>query len=122
MANEAKYKRVVLKLSGEALAGEKGYGIDPNVVNSIAGQIKEVLDCGLEIAVVNGGGNIWRGLSGANKGINDEATIGRRILLVQKICIETIPSLSKEANKWLEDQLKDIANDYTPARSRGFRR
>ena len=60
--------------------------------------------------------------SGANKGINDEATIGRRILLVQKICIETIPSLSKEANKWLEYQLKDIANDYTPARSRGFRR
>ena len=73
MANEAKYKRVVLKLSGEALAGEKGYGIDPNVVNSIAGQIKEVLDCGLEIAVVNGGGNIWRGLSGANKGM-DRAT------------------------------------------------
>ena len=73
MANEAKYKRVVLKLSGEALAGEKGYGIDPNVVNSIAKQIKEVLDCGLEIAVVNGGGNIWRGLSGANKGM-DRAT------------------------------------------------
>ena len=73
MTNEAKYKRVVLKLSGEALAGEKGYGIDPNVVNSIAKQIKEVLDCGLEIAVVNGGGNIWRGLSGANKGM-DRAT------------------------------------------------
>ena len=73
MANEAKYKRVVLKLSGEALAGEKGFGIDPNVVNSIARQIKEVLDCGLEIAVVNGGGNIWRGLSGANKGM-DRAT------------------------------------------------
>lgn len=60
--------------------------------------------------------------SGANKGINDEATIGRRILLVQKVCIETIPSLSREANKWLEGQLKDIANDYTPVRSRGFRR
>jgi uridylate kinase len=70
VANEPKYKRVVLKLSGEALAGEKGYGIDPNVVNSIAGQIKEVLDCGLEIAVVNGGGNIWRGLSGSAKGMD----------------------------------------------------
>ena len=73
MANEMKYRRVVLKLSGEALAGEKGFGIDPNVVNSIARQIKEVLDYGLEIAVVNGGGNIWRGLSGANKGM-DRAT------------------------------------------------
>ena len=60
--------------------------------------------------------------SGANKGINDEATIGRRVLLVQRVCIETIPSLSKEANKWLEDQLKDIANDYTAPRTRGFRR
>lgn len=60
--------------------------------------------------------------SGANKGINDEATIGRRVLLVQRVCIETIPSLSKEANKWLEDQLKDIANDYTTPRTRGFRR
>ena len=73
MANEAKYRRIVLKLSGEALAGERGYGIDPNVVNSIARQIKEVLDCGLQIAVVNGGGNIWRGLAGANKGM-DRAT------------------------------------------------
>ena len=60
--------------------------------------------------------------SGANRGINLEATIGRRNLLVQSVCIETIPSLSKEANDWLEEQLKDIANDYTPARSRGFRR
>ena len=60
--------------------------------------------------------------SGANKGSNDEATIGRRILLVQKICIETIPSLSKEANKWLEEQLKEIANDHAPVRSRGCRR
>ena len=60
--------------------------------------------------------------SGANKGINHEATIGRRILMVQSVCIETLPSLSKEANDWLEEQLKDIANDYTPARSRGFRR
>ena len=60
--------------------------------------------------------------SGANKGINDEATIGRRVLLVQRVCIETIPSLSKAAIDRLEEQLKDIANDYSPARSRGFRR
>ena len=60
--------------------------------------------------------------SGANKGIDNAATIGRRNLLVQRVCIETIPSLSKEANKWLEEQLKDIANDYAPVRSRGCRR
>ncbi len=73
MSEEAKYKRVVLKLSGEALAGEKGYGIDPEVVDSIAAQIQQVVEKGVDIAVVNGGGNIWRGLAGASKGM-DRAT------------------------------------------------
>jgi uridylate kinase len=67
------YKRVVLKLSGEALAGEVGYGIDPKVIFSIANQIKEIVELGVEVAVVVGGGNIWRGLSGSSKGM-DRAT------------------------------------------------
>ena len=58
MAEESKFKRVVLKLSGEALAGEKGFGIDPEIVDSIAKQIQDVTECGLQVAVVNGGGNI----------------------------------------------------------------
>ena len=73
MTEEKKYKRIVLKLSGEAMAGEKGFGIDPTVVYSLAKQIKEVVEHGVEVAVVNGGGNIWRGLSGYNKGM-DRAT------------------------------------------------
>ena len=60
MAEKSKYKRVILKLSGEALAGDKGFGIDPETVESIASQIKDVTECGLEVAIVNGGGNIWR--------------------------------------------------------------
>ena len=67
MAEKSKYKRVILKLSGEALAGDKGFGIDPETVESIASQIKDVTECGLEVAIVNGGGNIWRGLSGSSK-------------------------------------------------------
>jgi uridylate kinase len=67
------YKRVVLKLSGEALAGELGYGIDPKVIFSIANQIKEIVELGVQVAVVVGGGNIWRGLSGSSKGM-DRAT------------------------------------------------
>ena len=51
-----KFKRIVLKLSGEALAGEKGFGIDPEVVYSLAAQIKDVVATGIEVAVVNGGG------------------------------------------------------------------
>ena len=69
----SKYKRVVLKLSGEALAGKQGYGIDPIIVDSIARQIKEVRATNLQVAIVVGGGNIWRGLAGSAKGM-DRAT------------------------------------------------
>src|SRR5690625_1744565 len=65
----ARYRRIVLKLSGEALSGEKGYGIDPKVIQSIARQIKEVAELGIEIAVVVGGGNIWRGKTGSEMGM-----------------------------------------------------
>lgn len=68
-----KYRRVVLKLSGEALAGQQGYGIDQEVLESIAKQIKEAKGLGTEIAVVVGGGNIWRGVSASAQGM-DRAT------------------------------------------------
>ena len=73
MARKPKYHRVILKISGEALAGTHGFGIDPLVVDSIALQIKEVLGFGVELAVVVGGGNIWRGQAGSSKGM-DRAT------------------------------------------------
>lgn len=62
-----KYKRVVLKISGEALQGKKGHGIDPDVILSIAQEIKEVKNLGVEVAVVIGGGNILRGLEAATE-------------------------------------------------------
>jgi uridylate kinase len=65
-----KYKRIVLKLSGEALAGDKGVGIDQDVVNLIARQTKEVVDLGVQIAVVVGGGNFWRGAVGSHAGFD----------------------------------------------------
>ncbi|WP_373484195.1 UMP kinase [Acetobacterium sp.] len=61
---EPKYKRVIIKLSGEALAGSAGHGIDTPTVQSICSQIKEVFELGVEIAIVVGGGNFWRGRSG----------------------------------------------------------
>jgi uridylate kinase len=61
----AKYKRIILKLSGEALSGQGGYGIDFIVAKRIAEEIKELVDLGIEIGAVVGGGNIWRGRSGA---------------------------------------------------------
>jgi len=65
-----KYRRILLKLSGEALAGGQGYGIDPEVINGIAAEIKEVSNLGVEIAVVIGGGNIFRGLAASSKGMD----------------------------------------------------
>ncbi|WP_225047479.1 UMP kinase [Lacticaseibacillus kribbianus] len=64
-----KYKRIVLKVSGEALAGKDGFGIKPPVIRKIAEQIKTVHDLGVQIAVVCGGGNIWRGETGAEMGM-----------------------------------------------------
>jgi len=64
-----KYHRVVLKLSGEALAGHLGYGIDPAVVSSICSQIKEITMYPVQMAIVVGAGNIWRGVAGSAKGM-----------------------------------------------------
>ncbi len=64
------YKRILLKLSGEALMGEKQYGIDPGRLAAYADEIKAVVDKGIEVAIVIGGGNIFRGLSGASSGMD----------------------------------------------------
>lgn len=66
----AKYKRILLKLSGESLMGNKQYGIDEVRLGEYAGQIKEIADMGIQIGIVIGGGNIFRGLSGASKGFD----------------------------------------------------
>ncbi|MCK9268215.1 MAG: uridine monophosphate kinase, partial [Alkaliphilus sp.] len=61
---QSQYKRVLLKLSGEALAGEKGFGLDFNILNNIASQIKDIIGMGVQVAIVVGGGNYWRGRTG----------------------------------------------------------
>lgn len=66
----SKYNRVLLKLSGESLAGAKGTGIDTERLAQYAQQIKEIAQCGVQVAIVIGGGNIFRGLSGASKGFD----------------------------------------------------
>ncbi|HVB63553.1 MAG TPA: UMP kinase [Nitrolancea sp.] len=72
-SRRARFSRVVLKLSGEALMGKSEYGIDPSVVTTIAEQISRVVSEGVEMAIVVGGGNIWRGLAASSKGM-DRAT------------------------------------------------
>ena len=69
-----KYKRILLKLSGESLLGEQNYGIDQKMLKQYAEEVKAAMDLGLEIAVVIGGGNIFRGIQGASGGVVDRAT------------------------------------------------
>jgi len=73
MESGLKYRRILLKLSGEALAGPKGYGIDPERAEDIAQLVKDVHDLGVDIAIVIGAGNVWRGTSGLERGM-DRAT------------------------------------------------
>jgi uridylate kinase len=67
---EPYYKRVLLKLSGEALGGEQGYGIDPNTITTIAREVKRVVELGVQLSLVIGGGNIFRGLAASSKGMD----------------------------------------------------
>ena len=67
---EPYYKRVLLKLSGEALGGEQGYGIDPNTITTIAREVKQVVELGVQLSIVIGGGNIFRGLAASSKGMD----------------------------------------------------
>ena len=75
-----RYKRILLKISGEILTGDKGFGIDPEIIRQIAQEIKEVVSLGVEIAIVIGGGNIFRGVAASSKGM-DRATANYRGML-----------------------------------------
>ncbi len=74
MAKQPKYRRVLLKLSGEALMGSKPFGLEFETIRSIAEQIREVHALGVQVAMVIGGGNIYRGVSGATEGLIDRVT------------------------------------------------
>src|SRR5690625_3507958 len=67
---KAHYKRIVLKVSGEALSGDQENGLEPKIIRSIASQVKEIAELGVETAIVVGGGNIWRGKVGSEMGMD----------------------------------------------------
>lgn len=84
------YKRILLKLSGEALAGKQGYGVDLDIISSIAEDIRNAHDAGTELAIVIGGGNIFRGLAGATTGFDRTTgdTIGMLATLVNSLMLK----------------------------------
>ncbi len=91
MKKELKYKRILVKLSGEALAGENKFGIDPDILNFFASEIKKVHDLGVQIGLVIGGGNIYRGLNADAHGI-DRVTgdqMGMLATMINSLALQT---------------------------------
>ena len=86
-------KRVLLKLSGEALAGDKHMGFDEPTVTKVAKQVKEIVDAGLEVSIVIGGGNFWRGRSSENIDRTKADQIG---MLATHLCIGDLPFCRNE--------------------------
>lgn len=115
-----KYKRIVLKLSGEALAGNDGFGINPSVIKSIAGQIKEVAELGVEIAVVVGGGNIWRGKIGSEMGM-DRATadyMGMLATVMNSLALQdSLEQLGIETRVQTSIEMRQVAEPYIRRRA-----
>ncbi|MFS1513169.1 UMP kinase [Chengkuizengella sp. SCS-71B] len=117
---QPKFKRVILKLSGEALAGNAGYGIESDVITSIAYQIKEVIELGVEVAVVVGGGNIWRGIAGSEQGI-DRATadyMGMLATVMNSLALQdALENIKVPTRVQTSIEMKQIAEPYIRRRA-----
>lgn len=115
-----KYKRILLKLSGEALMGAKEYGVDTDVINTIAGEIKEVSDLGIQIAVVIGGGNIFRGVSASAKGM-DRATadyVGMLATVINSLMLqEALEKQGVQTRVLSAIEMKELAEPYIRRRA-----
>ena len=115
-----KYKRVVLKLSGEALAGDQGFGIYPSVIKSIADQVKELADLGVEVAVVVGGGNIWRGKIGEEMGM-DRATadyMGMLATVMNSLALQdSLEQAGCETRVQISIEMRQVAEPYITQKS-----
>jgi len=115
-----KYKRVILKLSGEALAGDKGYGIEHAVLSAIAKQVVEVVRMGVQVAIVVGGGNIWRGVSGSAKGM-DRATadyMGMLATVINGLALQdALENEGIETRVMSAIEMKEVAEPYIRRRA-----
>ena len=115
-----KYRRIMLKLSGEALAGEKGFGIDHEVVNCVAKQIQEVVNMGIEVAVVVGGGNFWRGVTASAQGI-DRATadyMGMFATVMNALSLQdAFEKMEMETRVLTAIEMREVAEPYIRRRA-----
>jgi uridylate kinase len=114
-----KYKRILLKLSGEALMGDDKYGINTLVLNSYAQQVKEVAELGVEIGIVIGGGNIFRGLSGVSKGFDRVKgdQMGMLATVINSLALQSaIEGAGGKAKVFTATKMEPVGELYTKAK------
>jgi len=116
----SRYKRVLLKLSGEVLLGNEGYGIDVNTINSLASELAEVSRLGVELAVVIGGGNIFRGIRGSALGIDRASAdyMGMLATIMNAIALQDAIERQGEAVRIISAlSIKEVAEPYIRRRA-----
>src|SRR5690625_343560 len=120
MAETSKFNRIVLKLSGEALAGDDGFGINPVVIKNIASQVSEAQKMGVEMAIIVGGGNIWRGKVGSDLGM-DRGTadyMGMLATVMNSLALQdSLEQLGHETRVLTSIEMKQVAEPYIRRRS-----
>ena len=118
--SEIKYKRVLLKLSGESLMGKTGYGIDPQVLDFFSNEIKKVHDTGVQLGIVIGGGNIYRGLNAAELGI-DRVTgdqMGMLATMINSLALQNaVEQKGTDSRLMSSIQMHEVAEHYIRRRA-----
>lgn len=115
-----KYKRILLKLSGEALSGNKGHGIEPEILRTFSEEIKEVFQSGVEVALVLGGGNIHRGVVGTDKGMDRTTSdhMGMLATVINALAMQdSLENLGVPTRLLTAIEMKEIAEPYIRRRA-----
>lgn len=116
--SDCKYKRVILKLSGEALAGISGFGLDFNVAKRIALEIKELVDMGVEVGTVVGGGNIWRGRSGEGMDRTTADYMGMMATCINALALQdSLEQVGVKTRVQTAIEMKEIAEPFIRRRA-----
>lgn len=114
----AKYKRIMLKISGEALAGEQGFGIDFETTNKIALQIKELVKLGVQIGIVVGGGNIWRGRSGKGMDRTTADYMGMMATCINALALQdSLENVEVNTRVQTAIEMKEVAEPFIRRRA-----
>ena len=111
---EPKYKRIMLKISGEALATEKGFGLDNNKIHTIATKIKDCYEMGVQVSMVIGGGNFWRGRTGGNMERTRADYMGMLATVINSLAIlNELEQLGVQARLQTAIEMREIAEPYS---------